>query len=365
MFLADTGRDEQRKGDWAVDRVYLYAITDRPSSDEVDLGVLGLDGASPVRLVAREGVGCVVSDYPGREMRHLSREELVRCLLLHQRVVERVMPYHTVLPVKFGTTVEDDKAVGALLGQGHQALTEALNGMRDKVEVEVAATWDVNQALEAASWEEEVVRAREAIARKGSPTLEDRVHLGQVVKACLDRRRDDCRKRMLGFLHPLAISVAPNALISEDMVMNVAFLVNHSQQRRFDEGVQELDTLFQNEITFRVIGPLPPYSFSTVEVSCLTGQEIEEARRALGLTGDLSHSRIRQAYRRLAAQEQRKDGCAGRASGESMARWRRASEALLACPDAALAGDSLFAVSIRGTGYQNVEAARFGAAMGV
>ena len=33
----------------------------------------------------------------------------------------------------------------------------------------------------------------------------------------------------------------------------------------FDAAVQRLDRLFRNEIAFRMVGPLPPYSFSAVD----------------------------------------------------------------------------------------------------
>jgi hypothetical protein len=353
---------------------YLYGIVE--GAEEANLGITGVARGSPVRVLGVNGLGCVVSEYPAGDPRSLSKEKMVRHLLRHQQVVEHVMQGRTVLPVKFGTTLEGPEEVRALLAQAHHDLAKALDQVRDKVEVEVAATWDINRVLQEVGHGDDVVRAREAIAKTGSPTLEDKVRLGQVVKACLDRRRDAYREWMLELLKPLAVDVAPNALVAEEMVMNVAFLVERARQREFDEQLRVVDSYFDNQVTFRKIGPLPPYSFSTVEVTRLSEEQMEGARQELELPAVFVETEVRRAYRRLAAREQRKVQLGVRASADGLGRVRQASEVLLACcraqashPPAAdrgsLGGNEnggcLFAVTIRGTGYQDIAPARFGA----
>ena len=358
-------------------RIYVYGVVDTTADREVSGDVAGLDGASPVSIVALDEIGCVISAHRDQDLQAASRETVLRYLLGHQQVVEQVMQGHTVLPVKFGTTLESHEEARELLAQARHALGKALDLMRDKVvEVEVAATWDLNMLLQGVGQEAEVVRAREAIAARGSPTLDDKVRLGQVVKACLDRRRDGYRERMLEFLRPLAIDVAPNALVSDEMVMNVAFLVARARQQEFDDRVRALDSLFDNQITFRVIGPLPPYSFSTVKITRLSEEQVEQARQELGLPPVFGEADVRRAYRRLAAREQRKARGGVKASADGLARVRQASEILLAsCRAQALQnagplggnenGRCLFAVTVRGTGYQEIAAARFGGAVRV
>lgn len=359
-------------------RVYFYGIIE--GTKEVALDVPGVNNAGPVRIVLHDGLGCVISEYDGEAFGALPRQDLVKLLFAHQQVVEHVMQGRTVLPVKFGTTLESHKEVRDLLAQANHDLGKALDLMRDKVEVEVAATWDIKRVLQEVGQEEEVVRAREDVAAKGSPTLDDKVRLGQVVKTCLDRRRDAYRERMLEFLRPLAVDVAPNAMVSDEMVMNVAFLVEQARQQEFDERVRVLDSHFDNQVTFRVIGPLPPYSFSTVEVTRLSEAQVEEARQELELPAVFAEAEVRQSYRRLAAREQRKVQRGAKASADGLARVRQASEILLAwCraqashPPAADGGPlgvngkrgCFFIVAVRGTGYQEIDAARFGGAVRV
>jgi hypothetical protein len=363
-----------------VGGVYVYGVVDTAADQEVCGGVAGPDGTGPVGIVAQSGIGCVISACRDEDLRAASRETLVRRLLAHQQVIEQVTQEHTVLPVKFGTTLDSPGDVRALLAHAHHDLGQALDLMRDKVEVEVAATWDLKRALQEVAQEQEVARAREAFAASGCPTLDDKVRLGQVVKACLDRRRDACRERMLEVLQPLAVDVAPNALLAEEMVMNVAFLVERERQQEFDEQVRVLDSLFDNQFTFRVIGPLPPYSFSTVEVTHLSQEQVEQARQELELPAVFMEAEVRRAYRRLAAQEQRKASPGASPHAGRLARARQASEVLLAWrraqashPPAADGGsltgngkmDCLFVVAVHGTRYQEINAARFGVAVRV
>lgn len=292
---------------------YLYGFIE--AGQGATIACAGVDGASPVYTVVHQGIGCAVSAYTGEDFEALSKEALVRQLLAHQQVVERVMADRTVLPAKFGTLLKDAQEVRDLLSQGHSRLVDALSSIGEVVEIEVAATWDIQQVLHAISREEAVARAREAVAAKGQPTVEQRAALGQLVKASMDQRREGYRERMVGFLSPFAVDVAPNALVSDEMVMNVAFLVARTRQREFEAGVEQLDQLFQNEITFRVIGPLPPYSFSTVEVRRLSGRAVQQARDTLGLGETFSAAEVRRGYRRVAAEAQR-----GLAQGDAEAK---------------------------------------------
>ncbi|HEX9911925.1 MAG TPA: J domain-containing protein, partial [candidate division Zixibacteria bacterium] len=54
------------------------------------------------------------------------------------------------------------------------------------------------------------------------------------------------------------------------------------------------------KINFRNVGPLPPYSFSTIEVKKWQFEDIDKARRLLGLGEEITRSDIKNAHRKLA-----------------------------------------------------------------
>jgi len=54
-------------------------------------------------------------------------------------------------------------------------------------------------------------------------------------------------------------------------------------------------------LNFRCVGPLPPYSFYTLDVSRLKLDEIEWAKKKLGIQSDhISRDEVKRAYRRFA-----------------------------------------------------------------
>jgi hypothetical protein len=325
---------------------YIYGIID--SSNETTWDIPGVDGSSPVDTIAYQDLSCVVSDYFGEEFGALSKEEVVRGLLAYQVVVEHIMKKHTVLPVKFGTVLATSEEVQELLSRGRQQFVDTLGWIHDKVEVEVAATWDTEQVLREISTEPEIMRARDVTASgPGQRSLEDRIRLGQMVKASMDRRRDSYRERMISFLKPVVVDVQPNALVSDEMVMNVAFLVERANEEEFDSRVRQLNDLFHDQINFRIIGPLPPYSFATVEVTKLSPEKIEEARQLLGLGENTSEAEVRRAYRHLAAETHpdRKPG--DEMAKVQFAKLRQTSDLLIAyCQGQAESGGSLL-INIR------------------
>ncbi|MBI4216871.1 MAG: GvpL/GvpF family gas vesicle protein [Chloroflexi bacterium] len=348
---------------------YLYGVLE--GGPKACPRAVGVDGKSSLRLLSYDGLKAVVSDYQGPVFGALPREQLVGCLLAHQRVTEGFLAAQAVLPVKFGTLLDDPQEVLALLAQGHLALKSALASYRDQVELEVAATWDLAQALRKAAQEPEVAQAKLALETLGRPwTVQEQIQLGRLVKEGLDHRRRAYRERMAGFLQPLAAGVAPNALLSEEMVMNMAFLVERGREAEFGRAVERLDDVFKGEIAFRVIGPLPPYSFATVEVERIAPERVAAARQTLGLEGTLTAAEVRRTYRRLAAGEQRREP-EGRILSSRLGQLKQAADLLASwcgvkavsgtdLPAASKGGAGLFALRIGGLRSLEIEAARFG-----
>ena len=310
---------------------YIYGVIKNSESDLAP--ICGLGTSSMVYTVASQGLGCLVSDYSGEEFSSMSKEEVVRYLLVHQVVVEHVMREHTVLPVKFGTVLATSDEVRSLLSQGHSQFVDALAWIQDKVEIEVAATWDKQQIFQEISTEPEIIRASKTIAgRPEQQTLQEQIQLGHMVKAFMDKRRSNYREQMINFLTSVAVDIQPNALLSDEMVMNVAFLVEKANQEEFDCCVRQLNNLFHNQINFRIVGPLPPYTFATAEVTRPSLEKIEEARQILHLGKTFSEPQVRKAYRHLAAKshpDYRAGGEPGLAKAQ-FAQLHQASEMLIA-----------------------------------
>ena len=281
-----------------MSRIYLYAVI--PATEEAPFAVAGVWPPEPqVRIVRGEALAAVVGAAPPIDFRALSREDAVRYLLAHQRVVESVMQRSAALPVKFGTTLPDEAAVIAMLVRGVSVLAPPLAELSQQVQIELVVSWHIEDILREITGEDAVVRLKAEIERGvGQASSEDRVALGKLVKASIDRRRTAYRARIVEVVRPVVADLADNALMDERMVANLALLLPKQASDRLDAMLAQLDTEFRQQLHFRCVGPLPPYSFATVEVSLPSFEAVDRARRTLSLGERAALAEIKSAYHR-------------------------------------------------------------------
>lgn len=328
---------------------YVYGIV--PAADgSIRLDVAGVDDRhDEVYSVPHLGLAAVVSPTTRADFRGMSRQEALRYLVSHQRVVEAVMAALPVLPVRFGTVLPGEAWVRRLLEQGYTLLRSTLDGLAGKVQVEVVVTWDLATVFQEIAAEEEIVRAKARAAGR-SHGQAARVAVGEKVKRLLDRRRSELQDQMIFRLRDVALDLVTNPLLDDRMVTNIALLLNEADREALDRRLAELDEEFQAGLNFRCVGPLPPYSFATVEVEVPTYAAVCAARQRLGLGERATLIEIRQAYRRAAARLHPDVNPEGGHAGVRMAELAEAYRTLTAyarsrarehgeAPDAACAFD--------------------------
>jgi hypothetical protein len=131
--------------------------------------------------------------------------------------------------------------------------------------------------------------------------------------------------------------------------------VEKANQEEFDSCVKQLDDLFHNQINFRIIGPLPPYSFATVEVTRPNLEKIEEARQLLHLGNAFSESDVRKAYRHLAAESHPDCRPGDELAKTRFAKLRQASELIIACFSGQGVSNGNLLINIRRSGGEEVQ----------
>jgi len=92
--------------------IYIYGAVRSQDLDGLDLGVEGEEGAT-VRSIEKDGVAALVSELEDASL------EAAAALRAHWRVLEEASGSATVLPVRFGTVMESDKAVRERLLEIH------------------------------------------------------------------------------------------------------------------------------------------------------------------------------------------------------------------------------------------------------
>jgi hypothetical protein len=322
---------------------YLYGIISGGGDNA--LGVRGLVGPNLVHNITHDGLSCVTSDYTGGNFDIMSKEELAQYLVTHQTVVEQVAERHPILPIKFGTVLADSDEVHRLLAQGHPQFSLTLFWMQDKVEVEVMATWAGGQILK------ENVAGSEKL-RTDEPLPSEQINMSP------PQSRQSYLERMVGFLKPVSVDVQPHPPVSGEMAMSVAFLVEKASIETFHERIKNLNALFYNQIDFQLIGPLPPYSFATVEVNRYSPEAIDEAKQLLKLNELNGEVEVRKACRHLALEFNSSRKLGDKLTKARLTALQRASDLLVAYCRGQAEKEGDFLINIRRSRSDEVQPPR-------
>jgi hypothetical protein len=237
---------------------WVYGVVPAGASlDELQREARGLP---EVWVVEAGDLAAVVGPVPSDDAR-ATRDQA----LAHARVLDAAAADAPVVPFRFGTIVEGgDEEVGRLLLEDrHDQLVQLLDRVGDRLQLTLKATYRDDVVLgEIAANEPEVQQLQEAIdGRPEELTRDARLQLGEVVSAALERRRERDAADMLGPLQEAAAAVLEGPLEDELMVLNVDILVDRDRQGDFEARIEDLARPRGERMRFRLIGPMPAYSF--------------------------------------------------------------------------------------------------------
>lgn len=262
---------------------YLYGVVKK--DDNHSLSLAGLT------TVAYQNLAAVVEEKEIKDYHHLPKEETVRELISHQRIIEKIMEHSSILPVKFGTILKDDQEVKSVLEKG-LFLRNILREMEGKIELDLVCFWNEVKAAQMAYQKSSRVRSLAA--------SEDKVALGKLVADYLAAKGEKLSNQILKILKKEAVTSCSHALTDVNMLLNQAFLVEKEREEAFNHALNQLDSKFADLLNFRLVGPLPPYSFATLLVDSLDEKEVAKARASFQLNGQLNMEKLKQTYDTLA-----------------------------------------------------------------
>jgi hypothetical protein len=235
--------------------LYLYGVADAPL-DGSELGP-GLAGAAVAALPVA-GFTALVGPAPPEPV-----EATRRHMLAHTAVLERAMRQADCLPIRFGTVAPGRAALERCLAAQGAAFRDALASVRGRVELGVKAQWH-----EGLIWKEIVEGDAELRAlrdrlrtRPAGETYYERIELGRRVEGALAKRREADAAAIVARLAPLADREVELRAVEQDMILNRAFLVRREVEGAFDAAMAELGERLGERVSFRYVGPAPPYNF--------------------------------------------------------------------------------------------------------
>ncbi len=123
--------------------------------------------------------------------------------------------------------------------------------------------------------------------------------LGQYIEQVLQAEKARHHQLILQTLKQGTEDVRLHDLATDEMILNAAFLLAKKNEEFFHTSVHSLDQKLGSKVNFRVVGPLPAYSFSTILLKRVDRESLEEAKKTLGITGEITDKTIRDAYHQL------------------------------------------------------------------
>jgi len=273
---------------------HLYGVIG--TTEDITLDSQGRGG--PIYSVNYKELSAIVSNTPFIDYKTMTKDLLLRSLLDHQKVIERVMDSYATIPFKFGSLAHSEKDVEQILTQGYTLFKPLLPWVRERVEFELVASWDREKVFKALYEEESEIRSlQEMIERKSErEALLEKIKLGKLVCQYLKERRSRFKETILSQLKGSMESQCDHDVVDDLMILNMAFLLRKEMESEFDRRVQSLDQTFLGEVCFKLIGPLPLYSFQCIEIEWADAKDVREALALLGLKEPVSLADIRNAY---------------------------------------------------------------------
>ncbi len=287
--------------------MYIYGVLNSNASLHLSIPkdlLLGESESNGVYTIAYQDISALVGGSEIVDYTHMRKDILARLLIGHQTVIERVMTAQTtIIPMRLGTFAQDETEVRDILSKGYNLIKEIFERISDKIEIDVVASWsDFNSIIKEAGEEKEIKEFKEKLlSNPKGITVDDQMKIGFMVKEALERKREVYSQEIQTALKSVSQAFKIHELMDDKMVVNIAFLIDKARREDFDKKVEELNAKFNEKLNFRCVGPLPSYSFYTLEIKTVKNEEIDWAKKKLGILNDItSKDELKKAYQRQA-----------------------------------------------------------------
>ncbi len=276
--------------------IYIYGFVPSHCFDAIE----SLLKESGIYAIEYEDVSAVVSDTRDEKLEYLDREALAHLLVDHQQKIEKIMGNgcSAIIPMQLGTIVNSGNDVIKILKNGFTVLNETFAIIENVEEFDLVAVWNnFPDIIKTISEMPQIRLMREDIAKKNVFDQADSINIGKLMKKKIDEKNNKVSLDVIHSLMPYCLDTKKHETMNDEMPVNSAFLVKEENRDSFMEMIDQLDTKYADQLNFKIVGPLPCYSFYTIECKTLDKNEIEKAKEVLGIDAYKSDADLKRAYR--------------------------------------------------------------------
>jgi len=276
--------------------IYIYGIVPNLYGDEIIQSV----EKSGIYSISYQDLSAMVSNWESTQFDLSDRESLVYLLAHHQKTIETIeaVGFNIILPMKFRTIVHDKSEVLTILSNGYELIKNSLKNIENLTEVDLAVTWaDFGGVLNEIAKDPNILEIKNKILKNIDRISQiDQAKIGMLIHENLIEKNRMVELNILDSLSSISLDIKTHEVMNDQMVTNSAFLIKKNKKEKFEQKIDQLDAEFKDQLSFKLVGPLPCYSFYTIEVKALNPEQIVQAKNGLGLKDETSESEIKKAY---------------------------------------------------------------------
>lgn len=333
------------------ENIYVYAIIstllNSAKPEESARSMLGINNRG-IMLIPYKDFAVIASNIHLDNFNNLDKEDLNEFVVAHDQVNNQLIKDFDVVPMRFGMIVESKEEVLDILEKAYLQFKMSLDKVAGKNEFIVEAFWDEKNILEKIARESaEIQKLRKEAASRGKILgLTAKIKLGKLIFETLELNRKKYTKDILNFLGSYFPDFTAGKLLNKEMLMNYSFLIEKKREPELESVLNQLAKKYsaqggsasggKDELKFKYIGPMAPYSFVDIKLSVGNFDLIDNARKLLELGEKVTILEIKDAYYKLAKQyhpdkyEYKKDQTALEEATKKMKDIVAANEALTA-----------------------------------
>jgi hypothetical protein len=276
--------------------IYIYGIM--PSLYSVKMYPSLVNNG--IYTINHQNISAIVSDRENVSFNYLDREALGHLLVDHQKIIEDLAEkgFKMLIPMHLGTMVSSKEEVTKILANGYELIVETLNKIENLTEIDLAVTWaDFPSKIKEVASHPEVVAMKENILKKGDAVSQvDQVKIGMLLEEKFKEKNTSVELEILNALSAFCIDIKMHEVMNDQMITNAAYLIKRNKKEKFEEVLDRLDEEYKGMLNFKMVGPLPCYSFYTIEVKELNPEHVSQAKKELGVSETSSEAEIKRAF---------------------------------------------------------------------
>jgi hypothetical protein len=239
------------------------------------------NSSAGIYVISFQNISAIVSDGESTDIDYSDRETLGHLLVHHQKTIEDIMEkgFNMLIPMRLATIVISKEEVIKILANGHDLIIDTLNKIECLTEIDLVVTWaDFSNPLNEIASHPEIIEMREDIMKKtGTLSQIDQMKVGMLVQEKLKEKNTKVELNILDSLASISFDVKTHEVMNDKMVTNSAFLINRNKNEKFEQVIDQLDEEYKGLLNFKLVGPLPCYSFYTIEVKELDQENAAQA----------------------------------------------------------------------------------------